>query len=135
MSFVPLTLDKVMQARTYTVFVLKGQDKRFAIYSSPGVGGEMQNALKGQKPERPSTHQLMSSIFKGLQIKPLQIVLWDVHDTVYTARLFLSMDQKEQDQYLEIDARPSDCLALALMHHVPILCRNEVLEKVVCIED
>lgn len=134
-TFVPLSLDKVMQARTYTVFVLKGEDKRFAIYSAPDIGKTIEGAMHGKVPKRPSTHHLMSSIFKGLEIKPLQVVIWDVHDTTYTARLFLSCDQNDQSKYLEIDARPSDCLSLALMHHVPILCRKQVLEKVICIED
>ncbi len=134
-TFVHLNLDKIMQAHTYTVFVLKGEDKRFAIYTTPGVGKTMQSTINGQKPERPSTHHLMQSIFKGLGIKMQQVVIWDVHDTVYTARLFLEQEGDGQKQMLEIDARPSDCLALALMHHAPILCRDQVLNKVICVED
>jgi len=134
-TFVPLSLNKIMQAHTYTVFVLKGADKRFAIYTTPGIGQTMQRALNGQKSERPSTHHLMHSIFKALKIKVQQVVIWDVHDTIYTARLFLEQEGNGQKQMLEIDARPSDCLSLAMMHHAPILCGNQVLEKVICIED
>ena len=135
MRFIPLALDKVMQANTYTVFVLKGMDKRFAIYTTPGIGATVQKTLDGKHPERPSTHHLVSSLFRGFNIKPVQVVIWDVEDTVYKARLFLEQKNGDQTQMIEIDARPSDCLALALLHHTPILCRKEVLEKVVCIED
>jgi len=134
-TFVPLSLNKIMQAHTYTVFVLKGDDKRFAIYTTPGIGKTMQKTLNGQKSARPSTHHLMHSVFKALKIKIQQVVIWDVHDTIYTARLFLEQEGAGQKQMLEIDARPSDCLALAMMHHAPILCRSQVLEKVICVED
>ncbi|HPE85126.1 MAG TPA: DUF151 domain-containing protein [Chlamydiales bacterium] len=134
-GFVNLKLDKVMQAKTYTVFVLKSEDKRFAIYATPDVGHTMQNVIANQKTPRPSSHHLMSSLFKALDIKPIQVVIWDVEDTVYKARLFIEQKKGEHNQIIEIDARPSDCLSLALLHHVPILCRSEVLDKVVCVED
>ncbi len=134
-GFVNLTLDKVMQAKTYTVFVLKSEEKRFAIYSAPEIGLTMQNVLANQKAKRPSTHHLISSLFKALDVKPIQVVIWDVDDTVYKARLFIEQKKGDQNQIIEIDARPSDCLSLASMHHVPILCRKEVLDKVVCVED
>ena len=134
-TFLTLHLDRIMQAHNMTAFVLKSDQKRFAIYTLPEVGKMLEGALAGEKPKRPSTHHLIRSVLTGLNAKLLQVVIWDVHDTVYTARLFLEQQRKTTTQMLEVDARPSDCLALALLHRVPILCRQEVIEKVIPIED
>lgn len=134
-AFIPLHLDRIMQAHNMTAFVLKSEHERFAIYTLPEVGKMLEGALAGERPKRPSTHHLMRSVLAGLRAKLLQVVIWDVHDTIYTARLFLEQKHDESTQILEIDARPSDCLALALLHRIPILARQEVIEKVVPIED
>ena len=77
----------------------------------------------------------MNSIFRGLDIKPLQIVISDIEDTVYFARLYLEQTIGDQQTILEIDARPSDCITLALMENIPVFCRKEILEKAVAIEE
>jgi bifunctional DNase/RNase len=41
----------------------------------------------------------------------------------------------EYRHILEVDARPSDCITLALMNNVPVYCTAEVLEKTVPVED
>ena len=89
-----------------------------------------------EKP-RPYTHDLIHAIFRGLtKIKPLQIVITDIEDTIYFARLYLEQAIGEQTTILEtIDARPSDCITLALMDNVPVFCRKEILEKAVAVEE
>jgi bifunctional DNase/RNase len=58
-----------------------------------------------------------------------------VEDTVYYARLFVEQQIGDQKVILEIDARPSDCITLAIIHKIPLFCKSEVLEKAVAVED
>lgn len=134
-ELVQLSFDKIMQNRAYTVIVLSSRDKRFAIYTESATGRTLQLYLtKAEKP-RPLTHDLIGMIFQGLEIQLLQVVINDVKDTTFYARLFLQQEIDGVRHILEIDARPSDCITLALMHNIPVYCTREVLDKTVPIED
>jgi bifunctional DNase/RNase len=134
-ELVQLSFDKIMQNRAYTVIILSSRDKRFAIYTEPSTGRTLQLYLtKAEKP-RPLTHDLMSQIFQGLEVQLLQVVINDVQDTTFFARLFLQQEIDGIRHILEIDARPSDCITLALMHNIPVYCTREVLDKTIGIED
>lgn len=130
-ELIQLSFDKIMQTRSYTVIVLKAGEKKFAIYVDPSVGKSLQLFLSDVEKPRPVTHDLISYIFKGFDIKILQIVINDVQDTVYYARLFLEQMQDGIRHIVEIDARPSDCIILALIHNAPVFCLKEVVEKAV----
>lgn len=130
-QLIQLSFDKIMQTRTYTVIVLKAHEKKFAIYVEPGIGKHLQSYLTDVEKPRPLTHDLISSIFKGFDIKVRQVVINDIQDTVYFARLFLEQQKGDVRHIVEIDARPSDCIILALMHNAPVYCAKEVVEKAI----
>jgi bifunctional DNase/RNase len=134
-ELIQLTFDKIMQTRAYTVIVLGAQGKRFAIYTDPLIGKTLQMYLTGIERARPLTHDLMSNIFRGLDIIVKQVVINDVQDTIYYARLFLEMETDGIKEILEIDARPSDCITIALMNNIPVFCTREVLEKTIAVVD
>jgi bifunctional DNase/RNase len=134
-ELVPLSFDKIMQTRAYTVIVLGAGDKRFAIYTDPSIGKILQIYLTDTEKPRPLTHDLIDQIFKGLNIRILQVVINDVQDTIYYARLFLEQEIDGIRHVIEIDARPSDCITLALMNNVPVFCTREVLEKTIPVDD
>lgn len=134
-ELIQLNFDKIMQTRSYTVIILGAQDKRFAIYTDPSIGRTLQMYLTGVEKTRPLTHDLMDLIFRGLNVRIKQVVINDVQDTIYFARLFLEQDIGEIRHIIEIDARPSDCITLALMNNVPVYCTQEVLEKTLPIDD
>lgn len=135
MELIPITFQKLMQSRSYTVIILGNEKKRFAIYVEPTVGKQIQLFLTEEPKQRPFTHDLLNTIFNGFEIKLLQVVIIEVEDTVYYARLFLEKQVGDERQILEIDARPSDCLILALINKAPIYCKKEVLEKAVAVEE
>lgn len=135
LELVPITFNKIMQSRSYTVIILGTNEKRFAIYTDPQVGRNIQAYLTTEQKPRPYTHDLMKAIFRGLDIKPIQIVISDIEDTIYFARLFLEQTIGEQKTILEIDARPSDCITLALMENIPVFCRKDILEKAVAVQE
>lgn len=134
-ELVQLSFDKIMQTRSYTVIILAAREKRFAIYTEPAIGKTLQLYLTGGEKPRPLTHDLLSMIFKGYDVTIKQVVINDLIDTVYYARLFLEHSEGELKHILEIDARPSDCITLALMNNVPVFCTREVLEKTIHIEE
>lgn len=124
-----------MQTRSYTVIILAAQGKRFAIYTDPAIGKALQMYLTGTEKQRPLTHDLIDSIFQGLDVRIKQVVINDLQDTVYYARLFIEQTLDDIRHIIEIDARPSDCIILALMNNVPVFCTKEVLDRTVPIEE
>lgn len=134
-ELIPIQFNKIMQSKNYTVFILGTEEKQFAIYTSPHIGQNLQAHLADQKRPRPYTFDLMNSIFNGLNINLLQVVITEVQDTLYLARLFLEQEADGKRQILEIDARPSDCLTLALENDIPLYCTKEVYDKTIPIEE
>lgn len=134
-ELIQLSFDKIMQTRSYTVVILSARDKRFAIYTEPSIGKMLQMYLTGVEKSRPTTHDLLDGIFRGLGVTIKQVVINDIQDTIYFARLFLEQDLGPYKHIVEIDARPSDCITLALMNNIPVYCTREVLEKTVPADD
>lgn len=134
-ELVQLALEKIMQTRAYTAIILRAPEKSFAIYTEPTVGKMIHLFLTRTDLIRPFTHDLIDRIFKGFDMRVKHVVIHDVQETIYYARLFLEQEEDEMRHIVEIDARPSDCLTLAVMHHVPIYCRRDVLERVIPLEE
>ncbi len=135
-ELVQLSFDKIMQTRTYTVVILGTKEKRFAIYTDPNMGRVLQLHLTDKEKPRPLTHDLMNMVFKGLGVRVLQVVIHDVQDTIYYARLFLEQQVEGlPPRIVEVDARPSDCITLALINNAPVYCTRDVLEKTIPVEE
>lgn len=134
-ELIPLTFDKIMQTRAYTVVVLGTKEKRFAIYTDSNIGRILQLYLTDTSKPRPLTHDLINSMFLGLGVRVKQVVINDIQETTYFARLFIEQDLGDIMHILEIDARPSDCITLALINNAPVFCTKEVLEKTIAVED
>jgi len=81
------------------------------------------HALSGDLSPRPMTHDLFISVLEFLSASITGVLIDDLEGGIYYARLAIKSDGRQS----EIDARPSDCLALALRSRAPI----EVQEKVV----
>ena len=79
--------------------------------------------LEGMVAPRPLTHDLIKSIIEGLQGKVTQVCVYDLRDNTFFAKIIISRGKRK----IEIDARPSDALALALRTGVPIYVSEEVL--------
>jgi len=74
---------------------------------------------------RPLTHDLMKTIFDQLGVKVPKIEIVDLKDNTYYAVVTLEVEGKTYD----IDARPSDAVAIALRTGAEIFVKEEVLEK------
>jgi bifunctional DNase/RNase len=81
--------------------------------------------LQGVEAERPLTHDLLVSILSDLGVSVRHIVVSDLADETYRARIILVSGG---DDY-EIDARPSDAIALAVRVSAPIFATEAVLDR------
>ena len=111
--------------------VFLGNDtKTFVIYVDHHVGSAIQGTLDGIKKERPQTHDLIGSIFLGLGVTLEHVVINDAKEGTFYARIFLKMENELGKKLLEIDARPSDSIVLALQSSRPITVTKAVFERV-----
>lgn len=81
--------------------------------------------LQGITPERPLTHDLMRGMLDDLGVTVRHIVVSDLADETYRARIVLEMEGRVS----EVDARPSDAIALAIRAAVPIFATEAVLDR------
>ena len=130
-DFVQVSFDRIVQTRAYTAVVLRENELRFAIFSDQTVGKFLQSHLGGEERQRPVTHDLLSTIFQACDIRVIQVLINDVQDCTFFARLFLETVKDGVRHVIEVDARPSDCIILAFLQNAPVLCARHVLEKVI----
>lgn len=134
-ELIQLSFDKIMQTRAYTVIVLGTKEKRFAIYADPNVGRILQIYLTEVEKPRPLTYDLFNMLFTGFDQRVIQVVINDVQDTIYFARIFFEQEFEGLRHIVEIDARPSDCITLALINNAPVFCTKKVFESTIAVED
>jgi uncharacterized protein len=133
-ELIPVSIHKIMQTESYTALIIGTDQKHIAIYTEPHVGAYFQKHLSGEVHSRPLTCDTLNTILKGLDVKILQVVINHLQDTVYFARIFLEQAFGDMKQILEIDARPSDCLTLALINNVPLFCNKTLFDTAIPIE-
>lgn len=113
----------------FAVF-LGTEAKAFVIYVDHFVGNAIQMTLNGVKKDRPLTHDLIHSIFLGLGTKLDHIVINDAREGTFFARIILRMENELGKKIIEIDARPSDSIVLALQQQRPIYVAQQVFDAV-----
>ena len=86
--------------------------------------------LNGVKKDRPLTHDLIGSILLGLEARLDRVVINDSKDNTFFARILLRMDNELGKKIIEIDARPSDSIVLALQQKRPIFVAKTVFDAV-----
>ncbi|MDR0532603.1 MAG: bifunctional nuclease family protein [Verrucomicrobiales bacterium] len=110
---------------------LGNDEKAFSIHVDGGVGTNIALILQGNKRERPLTHDLIGLIFKAFSISVERVVINDLRNDTYYARLTLKMENEVHTRITEIDARPSDCLAIALEAGKKVFVAPKVWNEVV----
>jgi uncharacterized protein len=109
---------------------LGNEEKVFVILVDPTVGEAIVTSMAGTPKERPLTHDLLANILRALEAKIERVVVNDLKNGTYFARLVLSVQNELQQKIVEIDARPSDCIALAIRQTAPIYVSLEVWKEV-----
>ncbi len=112
--------------------VFIGNDEKvFVIYVDESVGAAISMFINQTPKERPLTHDLMGHLMKSLGAKVDRVIVNDLKSETYFARLIVSAENELfERKIIELDGRPSDCLALAIAQSAPIYVSKDVWEEV-----
>ena len=106
------------------VVLLSDFDEKSAmpIWISPFEANAIYMELGEIKPPRPQTHELFKRVIKQLKGGLRRIVITHEYANIFYAKLIL----QSEGGLIEMDARPSDSIVLALKFHVPILVNKDL---------
>ena len=102
-----------------------GHDRYLPIWIGPWEANAIAMRLQGVTPERPMTHDLFSQTLAECGVTVEKIIVSDLSDDTFRARLMLLVDGR----HVDLDARPSDAIALAVRTGVPIFATDSVLDR------
>jgi uncharacterized protein len=126
----PVEIRGILPANTGCAIFVGNTKKVFVIQVEPNMGVVIGMFLRDTPKERPLTHDLINNIFKGLNITIERVVITELKNSTYFARLILQQENELGRKIVEIDARPSDCLALATAQKSPIYVSAALFEQV-----
>jgi len=124
MSIKGLMLDPVSNS---PIVVLKDDQEKFflpiwvGIFEANAIALQLENITT----PRPMTHDLLRNMISELNAQVIRVVINDLRDSTFFAQIRLITDGKT----LELDARPSDAIALALRTEAPIFVAQSVLDQ------
>lgn len=113
------------QSTNSPVVLLKERDgeRVLPIWIGPAEAGAIAMEMQGVKAQRPMTHDLLKHVILGLGGELRRVTITNVRDNTYFAELLIRRD----DQMVQVDARPSDSIALALRFRAPIFTSDDLL--------
>ena len=110
---------------------LGNNDKVFIIYVDQTVGSAITMFMREISKERPLTHDLIGHLMTALGAKVERIIINDLKNATYYARMIICAENEvQQKKIIELDARPSDCIAMATQQKAPIYVSQEVWDEV-----
>ncbi|MDX2187591.1 MAG: bifunctional nuclease family protein [Opitutaceae bacterium] len=127
---VEVQIKGVMPTANGCAVFLGNDEKTFVIYVDSSVGNAIRMTIDGVKKDRPLTHDLIGHILLGLGARLDYIVINDVNEGTFFARILLRMENEIGRKIMEVDARPSDSMVLALQQKRPIFVSRKVFETV-----
>jgi bifunctional DNase/RNase len=109
------------------IIILKSEEDEQAVPIWIGLleATSIASALQNIKYDRPMTHDLLKNFADALEISIVKVEVCDLKDNTFYARIYFV----SKDQSFDIDARPSDAIALALRFKAPIYVEDSVMQK------
>lgn len=103
-------------------------ERQFPILIGLFEATTIDRRVRGEIPPRPLTHDLLKNAIEQLGGEAQDVVITNLHDHVYYAAIRVQKD----GELIEIDARPSDAIALAVHYdpYLPIYVADSILEEV-----
>jgi bifunctional DNase/RNase len=130
-SVVEVNVRAVLPTNAGRAVFVGNDEKVFVIYVDEGVGAAITMFMSNTPKERPLTHDLMGHLMQALGAKVDRVIINDLKTSTYFARLIISAENElQQKKIIELDARPSDCIALATSQKAPIYVSKEVWDEV-----
>jgi uncharacterized protein len=126
----PIQIRGILPANSGCALFVGNDEKVFVINVEPQMGAIIGMFLRDQPKERPLTHDLIQHIFKGFGISVERVIITELRNSTYFARLVLQQQNEVARKIVGIDARPSDCLALAAAQKKPIYVTQALFDQV-----
>lgn len=127
---VPVEIRGILPANSGCAIFVGNDKKVFVIQVENAMGSIIGNFLRDVPKERPLTHDLMNNVFRGFNITVERAVITELKNSTYFARLILQQQNELGRKLVEIDARPSDCLALACAQKRPLFVSSPLFDQV-----
>jgi bifunctional DNase/RNase len=115
----------MLSSRHVVILKETGRERYLPIWIGPWEASAIAMRLQGLTPERPLTHDLFASALEAVEVRVARVVISELSDETFHARLFV----EREGRLGEVDARPSDALALAVRVGAPIYAASDVLEQ------
>lgn len=111
---------------------LGNEEKTFVIYVDEAVGNAISMFISSATKERPLTHDLLGNLLLAFGARVDRVVINDVNGSVFYARIILHAQNQIQQmrKVIELDARPSDSVAMAMQQKAPIYVADKVWNTV-----
>jgi bifunctional DNase/RNase len=115
----------MLSSRHVVILKETGRERYLPIWIGPWEASSIAMRLQGLTPERPLTHDLFASALEAVDARVARVVISELADETFHARLFV----EREGHVGEVDARPSDALALAVRVGAPIYAAEAVLDQ------
>lgn len=120
-----LLVDPELGAPVVLLRELDGDRRVLPIWIGPSEASSIEAQLDGRVPLRPNSHDLAKRLVDRLEGSVAGIVVTDLRAGVYYAQVRLAV----RGERMDVDARPSDAIALALRYDAPIFVRDAVFAR------
>jgi bifunctional DNase/RNase len=129
---IPVAVENVLMSSQGPIVMLAPKDAAAApservlpIFIDQTQALNIQLALEGQLSPRPMTHDLFSQVLNELGAIVAKVVIEELQQSTFYASLYIQVEKGDASDVRRFDARPSDCIALAVRVGAPI----EVTQK------
>ena len=129
-NILPISIKAIIPTTNGSAVFLSSKQKIFVLYVNKETGETMQMAIDKVKHDRPLSHNLITDMLDGLGAEIERVIINDVDNGTYFARLVISMENEIGHKIVELDSRPSDSIILALLTDKPIYASSYVINKV-----
>lgn len=126
---IPIQVVGVIPTNRGCAIFVGNKEKTFTIYVETTVGQAIAMFMQGTPKERPLTHDMIGHIFTGLGVSVQRVIINDLKNSTYFARLILKQENELGQKIIEVDARPSDCIALAVQAKAPLFVSQAVFDE------
>ena len=138
MNLEKVTIRRIIGPTPSGAAILLGNDKKtFVVFVGFYEAAALIREINHESPARPLTHELIQSVFLGFDVEVKKVIVSSIIENTFCATLVLQQKVREGSEEwsgkrneVRIDARPSDCLVLALKNKVDIFVTSEVFDQV-----
>lgn len=127
---VPIDIRGLLPTNHGCAVFVGNDEKVFVIQIEHSMGEVIGRFMRDIPKERPLTHDLLNHIFESFGITVERVVITELRNSTYFARLILEQKNELGRKIVELDARPSDCLALATAHKKPVYVSKKLFAEV-----